>query len=223
MAIKHACCASPAHPLLARRAPRLLPRRRQCLPAGDLARFRRGACILEAAADMPGCGAKQPRRHADRRGAGRLLWYSRHPRPDAATPRSRSRARRRLRRWSWCSAAAAGGRNSGVRGANRELARESASEVSDRRPEKSSAELVRNSCDRRPAGLLPCTSTSTSSLVDGGDTAARLLAPGVNLANGSADRPVGGARVLHPRGRRAAVAPSVGVTPGVPKQSRDAA
>jgi hypothetical protein len=73
MAIKHACCASPAHPLLARRAPRLLPRRRQCLPAGELARFRRGACILEAAADMPGCGAKQPRRHADRRGAGRLF------------------------------------------------------------------------------------------------------------------------------------------------------
>lgn len=156
MAIKHACCASPAHPLLARRAPRLLPRRRQCLPAGDLARFRRGACILEAAADMPGCGAKQPRRHADRRGAGRLLWYSRHPRPDAATPRSRSRARRRLRRWSWCSAAAAGGRNSGVRGANRELARESASEVSDRRPEKSSsAGLVRTACDRPSCCLAP--------------------------------------------------------------------
>jgi hypothetical protein len=97
------------------------------------------------------------------------------------------------------------------------LSRESASELSDRRPEKSSssAGLVRNSCDRRSAGLLP----STSSLVDGGDTAARLLAPGVNLANGSVDRPVGGARVLHPRGRRAAVAPSVGVTPGVPKMA----
>jgi hypothetical protein len=53
------------------------------------------------------------------------------------------------------------------------LARESASELSDRRPDKSSsAGLVRNSCDRPSAGLLPC--TSTGSLVASGDTAALL-------------------------------------------------
>jgi hypothetical protein len=42
--------------------------------------------------------------------------------------------------------------------------------------------------------------TRTGSLVDGGDTAALLLAAGVNLANGGADEPVGSARVLHRRG-----------------------
>jgi hypothetical protein len=42
--------------------------------------------------------------------------------------------------------------------------RESASEVSDRRPEKSSsAGLVRNAYDRPSAGLLPCTRTGTRS------------------------------------------------------------
>ena len=50
-------------------------------------------------------------------------------------------------------------------------------------------------------------STNIGSLADGADTAALLLAAGASLANGGADRPVGGARVLHPPGRRAAVAP----------------
>jgi hypothetical protein len=41
---------------------------------------------------------------------------------------------------------------------------------------------------------LPC--TRTGSLVDGADTAALLLAAGLNLANRGADRAVAGARVL---------------------------
>ena len=69
--------------------------------------------------------------------------------------------------------------------------------------------------------MLPC--TNTGSLVDGADTAALLLAADVNLANGGAEptRPVAGARVLHRRGRPAAIAASVGVTPAVPEQKPD--
>jgi hypothetical protein len=61
--------------------------------------------------------------------------------------------------------------------------------------------------------------TSTGSLDDGAEAAALLLAAR-ERANDGADRPVGGAEVLHCRGRRAAVAASVGVTPGVPMQNR---
>jgi hypothetical protein len=73
-------------------------------------------------------------------------------------------------------------------------------------------------CRMKPSVSTLPLRTSTGSLVDGVDTAALLLAAGVNLANGGADRPVGGARVLHRRGRGVAVAASVGVTPGVPDQ-----
>ena len=65
--------------------------------------------------------------------------------------------------------------------------------------------------------LPPC--TNTGSLVASGDTAALVLAAGVNLANGRADQPVSASGVLHRWGIGAAVAGSVGVTPGVPKQS----
>jgi hypothetical protein len=67
----------------------------------------------------------------------------------------------------------------------------------------------------------PLVRTNTGSLVDGADTAALLLAADVNLANGGAEptRPVAGARVLHRRGGRAAIAASVGVTSAVPVRS----
>jgi hypothetical protein len=61
---------------------------------------------------------------------------------------------------------------------------------------------------------LPC--TSTGSLVDDADTAALVLAAQGIVANDGADRPVAGARVLHRRGRLAAVAASVGVALRVP-------
>jgi hypothetical protein len=60
--------------------------------------------------------------------------------------------------------------------------------------------------------------TSTGRLVDGADTAALVLAAGVNPANGGADRPVGGARVLHRPGGGAGVVASVGVARRVPLQ-----
>jgi hypothetical protein len=68
--------------------------------------------------------------------------------------------------------------------------------------------------EQAPDRLLP--RTSTGSLLDVADTAALALAAGVNLANGGADWPVGGARVLHRRDRGAAGAAPVGVTPGAP-------
>jgi hypothetical protein len=59
-------------------------------------------------------------------------------------------------------------------------------------------------------------STNTGSLVETSIAAALLLAVGVNLANGRAGRPVGGARVLHRPGRGTAAVASVGLTPCVP-------
>jgi hypothetical protein len=48
--------------------------------------------------------------------------------------------------------------------------------------------------------------TNTGSVVASGDTAALVLAAGVNLANGRADKPVSASGVLHRWGIGAAVA-----------------
>jgi hypothetical protein len=60
--------------------------------------------------------------------------------------------------------------------------------------------------------------TSSDSLVDNADTAALVLAVQGIVANDGAGRPVAGARALHRRGRRAAVAASVGVALRVPNR-----
>jgi hypothetical protein len=65
---------------------------------------------------------------------------------------------------------------------------------------------------RAAAGVPPSLRrTSTDSLVDDVHTAPFVLAGARVLADGGTDRSVGGAMVLHPRGKEAAVAASVGV------------
>jgi hypothetical protein len=61
--------------------------------------------------------------------------------------------------------------------------------------------------------------TNTSGPDDGAETLLCCLQPASIVASGGADRPVGGAGVLHCLGIRAAVAGSVGVTPGAPDQA----
>jgi hypothetical protein len=92
------------------------------------------------------------------------------------------------------------------------------------RGHRSLEDLVLRKCgaaDLSATSWLVCTSPAVWT------TAPRLLLfclqPAGNLANDGADRPVGGAGVLHCRGRRAAVAASVGVTPGVPQHKCSAA